>query len=521
MAYVAPTLDASALTAVLNKTSSCWAKGVYSGSNVVSMRGYSTLKSIDEQETRVAEAIMEHVWLAEVPHISSKLIDKYIDEFIKYRNHGYKLHIHQREAVHMAVNSPIFLLIGGPGTGKTTTLNCISYVLRRCNKSIEMKFTAPTGKAARRVNESTGEKAKTFHSEMHIFDEDATPIDFKEDMLVIDEVSMMDLNLTDKLFKAVKSCKRIALVGDDAQLPSVGKGTILRDLIRSKLVPMTRLTKTFRQDDSSTLYANIKNVAEGIPKLIAGSDFAFECLNDKTDENSLFLSLGDRYFKAVEKYGIENVVLLLPYRKFIEGKVTAETMNNTIHALLWKGKNVFKLKHIKVVKNKSGKITEQQTRYFCKNDYVMQLENRAECSNGEVGKIINLDDTKVVVDFGKRPGEDKNTLVTYKINELDQLTLAYAMSVNKSQGSEYACVIMCLLNSHTMMLNRNILYTGITRAKKECQLVYQLKAFNKAVKTLADENRYSMLVEKMIALNCGYKAEMAVNRMYEYEMEAC
>lgn len=512
-------LDASALQIALDRTNTCWLKEnnsvCYEGNNIVHRNGYVTLKYIDEQETRVAEAVMEHVWMSDVKHVSRKQIDFLIDKFIKEKNHGYELHIHQRDAVHMAVNNSFFMIIGGPGTGKTTVLNCIKYVLHAVDPNLKLVFNAPTGKAARRVNESTGENAKTFHSQMKLFDEDALPSEFNDDMLVVDEASMMDLLNTDKLFQAVKSCKRIAFIGDDEQLPSVGRGTILRDLINSHLVPCTRLTKTFRQDTSSTLYTNITNIAEGKYDLVKGSDFAFERLKDNSSFKYICLHLKNLYFNAIEKYGIENVVLLLPYRKYSESTVSSEAMNNTISAFLWAGQKVKKLES--VIYEKSGQTQIKQKRIFRKGDYVMQLKNRKECANGEVGKIIFLNDEKIIVNYGTRPGSDVEIKVTYQKDELEQLTLAYAMSVNKSQGSEYAFVIMCLLNQHKAMLNKNILYTGITRAKKGAYLLYQEDAYKTALVTSADEKRYSFLVEKMLFINCGYKAEKAVNHMLEME----
>lgn len=495
----------------LGNSGSCWIKDEdqkYQGEGIINYNGFSTLKDVAILETFIAESIMHMIYVSSVAQIDKKVVDDLIDEFEVNKNEGRHLHIHQRDAVHMVVNNSFSVLTGGPGTGKTTVLNAIAYVLRQLNPSIRINYTAPTGKAARRINESTGEDACTLHKKLNIgYGNDPTA--FADDCLFVDECSMLDLKLMTSLIKSISTTQRLVLVGDENQLPSVGIGTILRDLLKAKKVPYTKLTKTFRQDNSSMLFQNISNVRDGICELVEGSDFEPIQISDNENMNQIAKLLLSRYLEAVKEYGIENTVLLLPYRAINKKVIASETMNNVIHLAIKNGEQGL-----------SSTITEKngmkQTRVFCKGDYVMQLENRTECANGEVGCIeeINFNEGTILVNFGEREivkGSPKMEIkVSYTQDELEQLTLAYSMTVHKSQGSEYPCVIMCMLNEHGCMLNRNIFYTGITRAKKKCIVIYQQNALEKAVSTLADENRYSFLAEKLIYLSNQYEAARIV-----------
>lgn len=488
-------MSGSAATAVANAmalTGSVWVpqsalKFVPSPADkdIVLYNGFVTIRKAAMMETELAENMMRILKCAHQITIDATLIDSYIDEFEEKKNEGRKLHIHQRDAVHMVVNQPFSIFTGGPGTGKTTTLSAIAYVLRKIFPLYRIVYTAPTGKAARRIAESTGENATTLHKKLGL-GYGNRPERFFEEVIFIDESSMADLELASTLFQALMVGQKVVLVGDVDQLPSVGIGAVLRDAIASGCIPCTMLTKTFRQDNSSTLFENIQNFREGTLNLIEGSDFKPIRLAPETGMNDIAITLRETYLQAVEKYGLENVVMLIPYRRYNTSVISADFMSSFIQG--------------KINPEKTGYAHEKEnhTRFFKKGDYVMQLENRKECANGEVGIVTDVTPSGVLCEFN---GES----VFYEGKNLEQLALAYAMSIHKSQGSEYPCVIMCLLNKHKTMLNRNLLYTGVTRAKKECILFYQDEAIETAVKTKADQERFSFLAEKLKMLDIQYR----------------
>ena len=413
------------------------------------------------------------------------LINKILDEFEAEKNQGRKLHYHQRDAVRMVCNNNFSVLTGGPGTGKTTVLSAITYCLRNLNPRVKIVFTAPTGKAARRISESTKERASTINKKLGIGYNISEAETFYEDALFIDESSMTDIELMATLVKAIPDGRKVVLVGDVHQLPSVGPGAVLRDLIASGVVPVTMLTHTFRQDNSSTLYTNICNIREGKPEFISGDDFHPVLLPPGKQTDAAVKHIKDAYLMEVAKYGADQVVILVPYRK--KG-MCSNTLNNYLQRL--------------VNKNRSGYRYHNQldnnTLFFMQDDLVMQLENRDECANGDVGTVVSVSSSGVVVQYS-------DGKVSYSPSELNQLALAYVMTIHKSQGSEYKSVIMCFLNEHDVMLQRNLLYTGITRAKEECTVIYQQEALNKACATIADANRLTMLKEKLQEIRAQYK----------------
>ncbi len=449
--------------------------------NLLHYKGFTTIDKVGDMESRVAENIMRLKWLNTRLDVSDAIINSYIEEFEQTENEGRQLHYKQKDGVRMAVRESICVLTGGPGTGKTTVLSCMVYVLRKLQSDNRVVFTAPTGKAANRIKESTGENATTTHKKLGL-GRGNKPETFWEDTFIMDESSMADLVLADALFKAIPLGKKLILVGDEEQLPSVGIGAVLRDIIASGVIECTMLTKTFRQDDSSTLFQNIKNIKEGLVELVEGSDFHPIELSQEISLNDIAITLRNNYIEMVEKYGIDDVCLLVPYRQSRQ-TISSDVMSPFIQKAVNKN----------TVGYKSRKF------FFSKDDRVMQLENRTECANGDIGIVLEANETGVIVDFF-------GTQVHYETaEELETLALAYSMTIHKSQGSEYKAVIMCLLDSHEKMLNRNLIYTGVTRAKKECFLYYQPKALEKAIKTKADENRYSFLVEKLRALDIEYR----------------
>ena len=274
------------------------------------------------------------------------------------------------------------------------------------------------------------------------------------------------------------------MVGDVDQLPSVGIGAVLRDMIRSLVIPTTMLTHTFRQDNSSVLFQNIQLVRNGQDNLVKGNDFEPVVLPNGDVSQDCVKRILDSFVKGVKEYGLEQTVVLLPYRR---NGVCSNLLNNEIQKIVNpKGKG---MKH----KDKDGNV-----RIFRLNDPVMQLENRAEIVNGDVGKVVEVNDMSLKVQYS-------DCTVLYHYRELDQLTLAYAMSIHKSQGSEYKYVIMALLDSHTAMLQRNLIYTGITHAKTKCTVFYQKKALKKAVTTIAEDSRTTQLTEMLITLHTEYE----------------
>lgn len=451
--------------------------------NLLHYNGFTTIDKIGDMESRVAENIMRLKWLNGTFDVSDEVINAYIEEFERTENEGRQLHYKQKDGVRMAVRQPICVLTGGPGTGKTTVLSCMVYVLRKIQGDNRVVFTAPTGKAANRIKESTGENATTTHKKLGL-GRGNRPETFWEDTFIMDEASMADLQLADALFSAMPLGKKLILVGDEEQLPSVGIGAVLRDIIASGVIECTMLTKTFRQDDSSTLFQNIKNIKEGLVELVEGSDFHPHKLENNVDLNDVAKMLRETYLKCVDKYSVDDVCLLVPYRQS-KTTISSDVMSPFIQRAV----------------NASDIGCKTRKFFFAKDDRVMQLENRAECANGDIGIVIEANSCGVTVDFF-------GVQVRYETEEeLETLALAYSMTIHKSQGSEYKAVIMCILDSHSKMLNRNLIYTGVTRAKKECYLYYQPKALEVGITTKADKNRYSFLPDKLKALDIEYRLQ--------------
>ena len=452
---------------------------------LVCYQNYITTRRMAEKENTIAANILRLMFELPCVQVPRSKINLLIEEFEQNENEGRTLHFKQKDAVAMVVNNNFSVLTGGPGTGKTTVLSCITYVLRKLQPKAHIIFTAPTGKAARRVKESTGEEAATLHKKIGITVDTEHAERFYEDVLFVDESSMNDISVAALLFEAVASGRKVCWVGDVNQLPSVGPGAVLRDIIESGVVEVTMLTHTFRQDNSSTLFTNINNIRDGKLDIVEGPDYHPVLLPDGKANKNIVTKILKCYMKEVEKYGVENVVVLLPYRK---SGFCSNSINNVLQQAVNKEKCGFRYHNEK----------EKSDFIFKKNDYVMQLENRSECANGDVGQVVNVDESGIDVMYvdGK---------VHYKQSEMKQLALAYAMTIHKSQGSEYKSVIMVILDEQSRCLSRNILYTGITRAKKEVTLFYQKEAYETAVNTIADANRVTFLKEKIQALRAQYR----------------
>lgn len=459
-------------------------EGVRRG-QIVQYKDCYSIKKYAEYEDKIAYHIMRIQFINPAKQYPEYVIRHLISEFEEKENEGRKLHCHQIDAVIMVVNNNVSVLTGGPGTGKTTVLSAITYVLRHLKKEVNIVFTAPTGKAARRITESTKEFACTLHKQFGIGYETKKADAFFQDVLLVDESSMNDVEISALLFEAVRDGRKVVYIGDVDQLPSVGSGAVLRDIIASGVIPVTMLTHTFRQDNNSVLFKNICNIRNGIPELMEGPDFHTIRLPKGDQHKAALEHVCKAYEAAVEKYGAEHVVALIPYRK---SGFCSNVVNNILQQMLNPEKQGYR--HT----NES----EHNTIFFKRGDFVMQLENREECANGDVGKIIDVSAEGVKVEYA-------STIVMYEPQELEQLALAYAMTIHKSQGSEYKFVIMVLLDDHKEMLQRNLIYTGITRAKAECLLIYQQKALETAIATKAEASRLTMLAEKLREIRAQYK----------------
>lgn len=428
-----------------------------------------TLPYIARAESSISRNVVRHVGMSNnVPDMTVDEIDALIKEFEDQSEAqmGFRCELHeeQRNAVRMAVNSHMCIVTGGPGTGKTTVINAIIYVEKHRkgrNSRPLIRFCAPTGKAARRITESVKVPAKTVQKLMGANDFADTPYEIACDIVVVDEISMLDTVTLYQLMRSLSDSTRLFLVGDVDQLPSVGVGSCLRDLIASWAIPVTKLEKTFRQKEGSCLADNINNVRHGVSRLDAGDDFR---IISEFDDNKIVDLLVDSVLDARERYGGDNVVLLTPFRR--KGKTCSNEMNKVLQNIINPQKSgCYVEADIELEADNEDIVMEKHVYHvnFRVGDPVMQLQNRKDCpiANGDVGKIIAINDGNLVVDYG-------HYIKQYEPSELSELALAYAMSVHKSQGSEYKCVVTCILPEHERLLNRNMIYTDITRAKKEC-----------------------------------------------------
>ena len=392
------------------------------------------------------------------------------------RGNRINLHYKQAEAIEILLNHKYGILTGGPGTGKTTVLKCFIECFGRKNGGAKVLCLAPTGRAASRMSESTGRPAFTVHKKLGLKPDDIDlpeGTELKFDLVVVDESSMLDINIAYSLLKALNPQTKLVLVGDEEQLPSVGAGSVLADLIYSGFVGVARLTKTFRQGADSSIIANANLIKDGQSNLITmAEDFSqIPTTYDKAGLNKIV----DTYVDACQIYGSNNVVALLPKRAKKQNAddfiICVETVNPVVQE--------------RINPAREGEYSRSNQVYtFRKGDRVMQMSNTDTVANGDVGIIVEMNKeprTNLIyakVDFGYEGAE----AVYYATDEdFSNLTLAYATTIHKSQGSEYACVLTPLYECDGIMLQRNLLYTAVTRAKKKMILLGERTAVDIAV----------------------------------------
>ncbi|MBQ8418024.1 MAG: ATP-dependent RecD-like DNA helicase [Phascolarctobacterium sp.] len=400
------------------------------------------------------------------------------------REAGITLAEAQKEAIYTSLEHGVFVLTGGPGTGKTTVVKGILNVLEKAGCRILL--AAPTGRAARRLAESAGHPALTVHRLLEYQPSGGSGFDFGKDdqdpldaeAIIIDEASMLDISLTYHLLKAVPGGCRLIFVGDVDQLPSVGAGSVLKDIIRSKKMPVVRLENVFRQAEVSPIVRNAHSINRGrMPEFTDNDEFK---LIEFANELAAAEHVARTYADLVAASDWRSVQVLSPMHKNPCGvqnlnKILQQYMNPP-------GSN-------KPEVNIPGNVLRV-------GDKVMQIRNNyeKEVFNGDIGRVVRVEGKSVTVAYPERAEGDN---VTYAQSELEELQLAYAMSVHKSQGSEYPNVILLMVPSHYIMLQRNLLYTAVTRAKKQVLLVGTRTAVRTAVENDKTRRRYSLLAERL------------------------
>lgn len=393
---------------------------------------------------------------------------------------GITLSEQQRQAVRMVFKNPISIITGGPGTGKTTVLKVILYIHGMKCKS-EVQLMAPTGRAARRMSESTGNpNASTMHMALGLLGEDYTT-DFaylEAGFVNVDESSMVDMHLAYEFFRRVKRNTRILLVGDVDQLPSVGAGDVFRELIRCGLIPVTVLDLVYRQGSASSIPINAKRMKEGKTDLILGNDFQFIGCRGISETANMVKRI---YQDEIARNGIDQVQILTPFRAKTEAGVVE--LNRSLEDII--NPSVRGKEELKIGKD-----------IFRSGDKVLQNKNTALVSNGDMGIISGFEkdedgNLKTQIEFT----DDRQ--VEYEREQMEQIEHANAITVHKSQGSEFAVVIIPWVKAFYIMLKRNILYTAVTRAKVKVYLVGDWNAVCQAIHTDDNGKRKTMLAERI------------------------
>ena len=410
---------------------------------------------------------------------------------------------HQVEAVKEAVRNGLLIITGGPGTGKTTTINTIIKYFE--TEDLDIFLAAPTGRAAKRMSETTGFEARTIHRMLELnggiegtagFERnEQNPLE--TDVIIIDEMSMVDISLMYNLLKAVTAGTRLILVGDVNQLPSVGPGSVLRDIIESRQFHTVMLTKIFRQASTSDIIVNAHKINKGETVSLDNQsrDFFFLKRYDADKIINVTLQLIKQKLPKYVDASEYDIQVLTPMRK---GLLGVERLNGILQYYLnpaQKGKREHE--HGGVIFREGDKVMQIKNNYQLeweiRTKYGLCVDKGSGIFNGDTGIIEEINEFAeyMTISF------DEGKKVDYSFKNLDELELAYAITIHKSQGSEYPAVILPLLSGPRMLMNRNLLYTGVTRAKKCVTIVGDENCFAQMIQNNCEQKRYSGLVDRL------------------------
>jgi len=439
------------------------------------------LASLDASERGLARNLIA---LLNAPHPCPPIIVPKAIEWVEQKL-GLRLASAQQEALELATRSKVMIITGGPGVGKTTLVNAIVKVFQA--KKLNVVLCAPTGRAAKRMSETSNAKAQTIH---RLLEMNAATGKFKHDrenplegdIFVVDETSMIDIVLAHQLVRAIPRSAALILVGDVDQLPSVGPGSVLRDIIDSGVMPVCTLTEVFRQAAQSAIISNSHRVNRGEMPL-------WPRVGDDVETDFYFVNA-----EEPEK-GVELVLKLL--RERIPGRFHFDPMDD-VQVITPMQRGELGVRNLNLViqeaLNPSGEGVERYGWTFRPGDKVMQIVNdyQKDVFNGDIGRVMRIDHEEQSIQV-----RYDNRMVEYDFGELDELMLSYVITTHKSQGSEYPCVIIPMHSQHYMLLQRNLLYTAITRGKNLVVLVGTVKAIAIAVKRMEARRRVTTLAERL------------------------